>query len=86
MEIPRPFIQGEDPPRHNSPSRTCPAGIRFDTVPGSIFIDVASLVLLPAAAPAVVVPGQLMGRAPGTITEQFFDCADHINLLKSSEM
>jgi hypothetical protein len=57
------------------------AGVRLDAVPGPVFIDVASLVLLTASAPAVVVPGQLVSRTLDSITEQFFNCADHKNLL-----
>jgi hypothetical protein len=81
-EPPRAFTNGREPPGHCSPSRTCPAGIRLNAVPGSIFIDVASLVLLPAAAPAVVVPCQLMRRALNSVPEEFFNRVYHINLLK----
>jgi hypothetical protein len=41
----------------------------------------ASLVLLPAAAPAVIVPGQLMRRALNSVPEEFFNRVYHINLL-----
>lgn len=61
------------------------AGVRLDAVPGPVFIDVAPFVLLTASAPAVVVPGQLVSRTLDSITEQFFNCVDHMNLLKSSE-
>ena len=81
-EPPRAFMYGRETPGQCSPSRTRPAGIRFYTVMGSIFIDVAFLVLFPAAAPAVVVSGQLMARSLGTVTEQFFNRVYHINLLK----
>jgi len=57
------------------------AGVRLYAILSHIFIKVASLVLLPAAAPAVIVPGQLVGRTLDSITEQFFNCTDHMNLL-----
>ena len=40
----------------------------------------AFFVLLPATAPAIIVSGQLMDRALGTVTKQFFYCAKHLNL------
>jgi hypothetical protein len=59
--------------RCKSASGTCPAGIRLEPVPGHILVKVASFIFFSAAAPALIVPGKLLGGPLNPVAENLPD-------------
>jgi hypothetical protein len=72
-ELPGLFLLCGRTTRKRSSSRTCPAGVRLEAILRHILVDVASLVLLPAAAPTVFVPRQMIYRALNSVAKKFFN-------------